>query len=60
MDATNIQDYARRLFLAQGERAIAEAAQRAATFERHGDSEQAETWRRIQGALSLIRGPRET
>ena len=60
MDTTNIQDYARTLFLAQGEQAIAEAAQKAAKFERHGDNEQARTWRHIQGALSLMQGPRET
>jgi hypothetical protein len=60
MEATGIQDYARKLFETQGEMAIAEAAQKAATFERHGDGEQARMWRRIEAALNLMRGPRET
>jgi hypothetical protein len=60
MDATSIQNYARQLFDAQGAKAIAEAAQKAAMFERHQDGEQAQTWRRIEHALVLLRGPRET
>ena len=47
MDATSIQTYARQLYEAQGANAIAEAARKASTFERHGDTEQARTWRRI-------------
>jgi len=34
MEVANIQSYARRLFEAQGAKAIAEAAQKAAAFER--------------------------
>jgi hypothetical protein len=58
--ATQIQAYARQLFEAQGPKAIAAAAQRARRLEQQKDLEQAETWRRIEAALMLMRGPRET
>jgi hypothetical protein len=60
MDATQIQIYARQLFEAQGSKAIAAAAQRALMLEHHNDIEQAQAWRRIEAALILMRGPRET
>ena len=60
MEAANIQSYARQLFEVQGAKAIAEAAQKAASFERQGKSEESQTWRRIEAALILLRGPRET
>jgi diphthamide biosynthesis methyltransferase len=57
MHATQIQEYARELLEAHGEKAIAEAAQKAMAFERAGDEEQAKTWRSIEAALLLMRGP---
>lgn len=57
MLATEIEDYARRLWEAHGAKAIAEAAQKAAALEQKGDREQARTWRRIESALMLMRGP---
>jgi len=57
MQATDIQDYARRLFEAHGLKAISEAAQKASTLEQQGDEEQAQTWRRIEAALVQMRGP---
>jgi hypothetical protein len=60
MQATEIQEYARKLFEAHGFKAIADAAQKARTFEEQGDNEQAETWRRIEAALMLMRGPHES
>jgi hypothetical protein len=60
MDVAHIQNYARRLYEAQGAKAIAEAAQKAAGYERSGQSEEAQTWRRIEAALMLLRGPRES
>jgi hypothetical protein len=60
MEATQIQIYARRLFEAQGAKAIAAAAQKALEFERHNDFAQASAWRRIEAALIQMRGPRET
>ena len=60
METANIQAYARQLYEAQGPKAIAEAAQKAASYERQGKSEEAQTWRRIEAALMLLRGPRES
>jgi hypothetical protein len=57
MQATDVQDYARQLFEAHGFTAIAEAAQKASTFEQQGDAQQARTWRRIEAALIEMRGP---
>jgi diphthamide biosynthesis methyltransferase len=59
MHATQIQDYARRLLEARGDKAMAEAAQKAVAFEQAGDREQAQTWRRIEAALMQMRGARQ-
>jgi hypothetical protein len=58
-DLTEVEifDYARRLFEARGAKAIAEAAQKASSFEQQGDSDQARTWRQIEAALRSVRGP---
>ena len=60
MQVAHIQSYARQLYEAQGSKMIAEAAQKAASYERQGQSEEAQTWRRIEAALILLRGPRES
>jgi hypothetical protein len=60
MHTTDIQDYARQLFEAHGFKAIAEAAQKARVFEEQGDKEQAQTWRSVEAALMLMRGPNES
>jgi hypothetical protein len=60
MEVAHIQSYARQLYEAQGSKAIVEAAQKAAAYERQGLSEEAQTWRRIEAALILLRGPRES
>lgn len=60
MHTTEIQEYARQLLAAHGAKAIAEAAHKALAFEKQGDKEQAETWRRVEAALLLMRGPRAT
>jgi hypothetical protein len=60
MDATQIELLARQLYETQGPKAIATAAKKALKFERAGDDEQARAWRRVEAALELIRGPRET
>jgi hypothetical protein len=60
MEVVNIQTVARQLYESQGAKAIAEAAQKAAAHERRGETENAHTWRRIEAALMLLRGPRET
>jgi len=45
---------------AHGDKAIAEAAQRASAFEQQGNKEEADTWRRVQKALLIMRGPHAT
>jgi hypothetical protein len=60
MQETDIHDYARQLLEAHGDRAVAEAAQRACAFEKEGKHEQAETWRHIEEALKTMRGPHES
>lgn len=60
MNATDISALARHLFETQGSKAIAEAAQKAASFESSGDKEQARTWRQVQAALMEMRGPHES
>jgi len=57
MQETEIQDYARQLLEAHGDQAVAEAAQKASALEKQGDREQAETWRHIEAAIKLMRGP---
>jgi hypothetical protein len=60
MNEIQIHDYARQLLEAHGSNAVAEAAQKASTCERQGEKEQAETWRHIEAALKLMRGPHES
>ena len=59
MKESDIHSYARQLLDAHGAMAVAEAAQKARHFEEQGESEQAKTWRRIEAALMLMRGPHE-
>ena len=60
MQESEVYDYARQLLEAHGDKAIAEAAQKACALEKQGESENAETWRHVEAALKLIRGPRES
>jgi hypothetical protein len=57
MGEMEIYDYARQLLEAHGEMAVVEAAQKARSFEENGETEEAETWRGIEAALKLMRGP---
>jgi hypothetical protein len=57
MEETVIAEYARQLLEAHGDRAIAEAAQRAAACEQRNDKEEARTWRHVEAALKAMRGP---
>ena len=57
MEETMIAEYARQLMEAQGDRAIAEAAQRAVACEQQNNKEEAETWRHVEAALKALRGP---
>ena len=57
MQETEIHDYARQLLEAHGEKAVAEAAQKASALETQGNSEQAQNWRHVEAALKAMRGP---
>ena len=59
MDTANVSAVARHLFEAHGARAIAEAAQKAASLEDSGSAEEARFWRRVEEALLEMRGPRQ-
>ena len=60
MNMADISALAHHLFETQGAKAIAEAAQKATSFEDAGDKEQAKFWRRVEGVLLEIRGPRQS
>lgn len=60
MNTTDISALARHLFETQGARAIAEAAQQAARFQKAGDEEQARMWERVEAALRELRGPHQS
>ena len=57
MEETVIAEYARQLREAHGDRAIAEAAQRAVACEQRNEKEEAQTWRLVEAALKAMRGP---
>ena len=60
MREAEINDYARQLLEAHGAQAVVEAAQKAVNCEKLGANEQAETWRHIEAALKLMRGPHQS
>ena len=60
MEITRVTAVARHLFDTEGPQALAKAAQNAASFEKAGDPEQAKFWRRVESALSEMRGPRQS
>ena len=59
MREIEIHTYARQLLEAHGPRAIAEAAQNALELESKGETELAKTWRHIEDAMKLMRGPHQ-
>ena len=60
MQGVNVQDYARQLFEAHGEKAVAEAAQKAHALEEPGKYEEAKTWRLIEAAVKEMLGPHQS
>ena len=60
MNVADISALARHLFETQGAKAIAEAAQKAASFEDAGDEEQSKIWRRVEAVLWEMRGPHQS
>ena len=60
MNTADISAIARHLVETHGAKAMAEAAQKAASFESAGDKEQAKLWRRVEAVVSEMRGPKES
>ncbi len=60
MQEMEIQDYARQLFEAHGNKAIAKAAQKARSFEEKGNAEEAKTWRHVEAVLKEMNGAKES
>jgi hypothetical protein len=60
MREIDVHDYARQLLAAHGDRAIAEAAQKASALEQEGKQEEAEAWRHVEAALKAMRGPHDS
>jgi hypothetical protein len=60
MNTAETSALARHLFETQGAKAIAQAAQKAASFQEAGDAEQAKFWQGVEAVLREIRGPRQS
>ena len=60
MQAIETQDYARQLLETHGEKAVVVAAKKAFAFEEKGNTEEATTWRQIEAAIKLMRGPHQS
>jgi len=60
MRQIEIQEYAQQLLETHGDKALVVAAKKACSFEEKGNSEEADTWRHIEAALKLMRGPTES
>lgn len=60
MREIEIHSYARQLLEAHGAKAIAEAAQNAIDLEARGEVELARTWRHVENAMKLMRGPHQS
>lgn len=60
MLATEIQEHARKLLDAHGDKAVVEAAQKAKALEDSGAAEEAKIWRKIESAIKMMRGPHST
>ena len=60
MNRADVSAVARHLFETEGAKAIAEAAQKAASLQDAGDQEQAKFWRQVEEVLREIRGARQS
>jgi hypothetical protein len=60
MEKTKIAEYARALYKAHGEKAEAEAAQKAKHHEEAGEEQEAANWRAIRAAIREMRGAHES
>jgi hypothetical protein len=57
MSIVQIDDYARQLYAAHGDKAEYEAAQKAKDCTERGDSATAAQWRQVREAIRVLRGP---
>lgn len=55
MDVTKITEHARALLDARGDKAEAEAAQKAVALEQAGQHDEAEQWNRVRKAIHELR-----
>lgn len=60
MRALQTQEYAQQLVQVHGDKAVVVAAKKACSFEEKGNSEEGKTWRKIEAALKLMRGPKQS
>ena len=60
MDPADISALARHLYETQGPSAIAEAVQKAVSFQKSGDREQAHLWQRVESTLREMRGAHQS
>ena len=60
MSQTQIHTLARQMIEQHGLTAIAQAARNAQTCERKGEAEEAREWRHVEGAMKMMRGPRQS
>jgi len=60
MQAVDVQGYARQLFEAHGDKAVAEVAQKARALEDQGKNDEAKPWRLVEAALKEMLGPHQS
>jgi hypothetical protein len=60
MQEIEIREYAQQLLERYGDKAIVIAANKAKVFAEKGDSKESATWRHIEAALKLVRGPNQS
>ncbi|EEX10582.1 conserved hypothetical protein [Ruegeria lacuscaerulensis ITI-1157] len=59
MDALKTAQYARALYSAHGDKAEAEAAQKAREYEAAGNVEEAQNWQAVRASIRQMRGPNQ-
>ena len=60
MDTSKVAEYAHALFQAHGNKAEAEAAQRAKKHEENGEADEAAQWHAVRAAIRELRGAHES
>lgn len=60
METEMVTEYARALYSAHGDKAEAEAAQRARQLREAGNEKEARDWQAVRSAIRQMRGPNES